>query len=176
LLWRGWRVRLGIAATAVVPENALEVKLRKLRTLGRTHRRALERRMVARNRGGCDSPTRKGLYIDAVRDPASLAGDATIGRRGISRSRPMWRPSLFPSAAARSPAESRAPLRAIRASVKVIACELATAHPLKAAFAAGAPVQTPHEPGFVNQRVGYGCVLPEMWPLARSMIHGVITV
>jgi len=47
--------------------------------------------------------------------------------------------------------------------------------PLKAAIDAGAPVQTPHDPGFVSG-VGYGCVLPEMWPLASSMIQSVIIV
>jgi threonine dehydratase len=46
---------------------------------------------------------------------------------------------------------------------------------LKSAFDAGAPTQTSHEPGFVSG-VGYGSVLPEMWPLARSMIDEVITV
>jgi threonine dehydratase len=59
--------------------------------------------------------------------------------------------------------------------VKIIACELASAHPLKAAFDAGTPVKTPHESGFVSG-VGYGCVLPEMWPLVRSLIHEVIIV
>jgi hypothetical protein len=36
------------------------------------------------------------------------------------------------------------------------------AHPLKAAFDAGAPVDTAHEPGFVNG-VGFGTVLPALY-------------
>ena len=65
--------------------------------------------------------------------------------------------------------------RALGRAVKIIACELTTAHPVKAAFAAGAPVQTPHAPGFVSG-VGFGTVLPEMWPLVKRLIDGVITV
>jgi threonine dehydratase len=66
-------------------------------------------------------------------------------------------------------------VRAIRRDVKIIACELASAHPLKAAFDAGAPTETPHEPGFVSG-VGFSSVLPEMWPLVKTMIDDVITV
>ena len=54
-------------------------------------------------------------------------------------------------------------------------CELESAHPLRAAFAAGAPTETPHAPGFVSG-VGFGAVLPEMWPLLKAMIDEVITV
>jgi threonine dehydratase len=66
-------------------------------------------------------------------------------------------------------------VRAIKMDVKIIACELASAHPLKSAFDAGAPTQTSHDAGFVSG-VGFGTVLPEMWPLAKSMIDEVITV
>jgi threonine dehydratase len=165
--------RLGIAATAVVPENALEVKLRKLRHWGaRIDVRSNEEWWLAIEAGALAD--QEGLYIDAVRDPASLAGDATIGLEILEES-PDVEAILVPFGGGGLACGVACAVRAIRAGVKVIACELATAHPLKAAFAAGAPIQTPHEPGFVNG-VGYGCVLPEMWPLARSLIHGVITV
>jgi threonine dehydratase len=59
--------------------------------------------------------------------------------------------------------------------VKIIACELTSAHPLTSALAAGGPVQTLHEAGFVSG-VGFGSLLPEMWPLATAMIDEVITV
>jgi threonine dehydratase len=70
--------RLGIAATAVVPLNAPQAKLEKLRRLGA----GVDMRPVAEwwqaIRTGSLAGQR-GVYIDAVRDPASLAGDATIG-------------------------------------------------------------------------------------------------
>jgi len=66
-------------------------------------------------------------------------------------------------------------IRALRPAVKIIACELESAHPLTSAFAAGSPILTRHEAGFVSG-VGFGQVLPEMWPLARSLIDDVVTV
>jgi threonine dehydratase len=59
--------------------------------------------------------------------------------------------------------------------VKVIACELERAAPLAAARAAGAPVSIDYDAGFVSG-VGFGRVLPEMWPLAQELIDEVITV
>ena len=59
--------------------------------------------------------------------------------------------------------------------MKIIACELASAHPLRSAFDAGVPTSVTHDAGFVSG-VGYGSVLPEMWPLVRAMIDDVITV
>jgi threonine dehydratase len=66
-------------------------------------------------------------------------------------------------------------VRALRPDIKIIACELTTAHPLESAFNAGAPTETPHAPGFVSG-VGFGTVLPEMWPLLKTLIDQVITV
>ena len=59
--------------------------------------------------------------------------------------------------------------------MKIIACELQSAHPLLSAFEAGGPVPTPRAAGFVSG-VGYGSVLPEMWPLLKSLVDAVITV
>jgi threonine dehydratase len=165
--------RLGISATAVVPRNAPEVKLQKLRNLGaridmRSNAewwRAIEAGML---------PDQEGFYIDAVRDTASVAGDATIGLE-VCEEWPDVEAILVPFGGGALACGIACALRDLKPSVKIIACELASAHPLKAAFDAGAPVKTPHAPGFVSG-VGYGCVLPEMWPLASSMIDSVIIV
>src|SRR5882757_6694221 len=70
--------RLGIAATAVVPANAPNAKLEKLRRLGaRIDMRSAAEWWRAIETGTLEG--QEGVYIDAVRDPASLAGDATIG-------------------------------------------------------------------------------------------------
>src|SRR5271163_3595861 len=61
--------RLGITATAVVPVNAPEAKLEKLRRLGtRIDIRPVEEWWRAITRGALEG--QKGVYIDAVRDPA----------------------------------------------------------------------------------------------------------
>lgn len=165
--------RLGIAATAVVPANAPQAKLEKLRRLGtRIDMRPDDVWWRAIERGTLDD--QEGVYIDAVRDPASLAGDATIGVEILAQW-PDVEAILVPFGGGGLACGIACAVRAIKPAVKIIACELASAHPLKSAFDAGAPTQTSHEAGFVSG-VGFGTVLPEMWPLAKSMIDEVITV
>lgn len=165
--------RLGISATAIVPENAPESKLAKLRELGaRIDVRPTEQWWRAIQAGALED--QQGLYIDAVRDPAALAGDATIGAE-ILADWPEVEAILIPFGGGGLACGIACAVRALKPGVKIIACELTSAHPLKAAFEAGAPVQTPHDAGFVSG-VGYGSVLPEMWPLVSSLIDEVITV
>jgi len=165
--------RLGIAATAIVPANAPEAKLEKLRRLGaRIDMRSNDDWWHAIESGMLED--QQGVYIDAVRDPASLAGDATIGVEILTQW-PDIEAILVPFGGGGLACGIACAVRALRPDVKIIACELSSAHPLKAAFEAGAPIQTAHEPGFVSG-VGFGSVLREMWPLARSLIDGVITV
>ena len=165
--------RLGIAATAVVPVNAPQAKLEKLRSLGtRIDMRSTAEWWRAIERGTLDD--QQGVYIDAVRDPASLAGDATIGVEILAQS-PDTEAILIPFGGGGLACGIACAVRALNPRVKIIACELTSAHPLRAAFDAGAPAQTPHEPGFVSG-VGFGSVLPEMWPLLKSLIDDVITV
>jgi threonine dehydratase len=165
--------RLGIAATAVVPDNAPEAKLQKLRLLGaHIDVRSSDEWWRAIEAGPL--PDQEGLYIDAVRDSASVAGDATIGQEVLEQA-PDVEAILVPFGGGGLACGIACAVREHKPSVKIIACELASAHPLKAAFDAGTPVKTPHESGFVSG-VGHGCVLPEMWPLVRSLIHEVIIV
>jgi threonine dehydratase len=164
---------LGISATAVVPTNAPEAKLDKLRRLGtRIDMRSIEAWWQAIETGTLEG--QDGVYIDAVRDPASLAGDATIGLEILSQA-PDIEAILIPFGGGGLACGIACAVRALKPDVKIIACELASAHPLKAAFAAGGPAETAHAPGFVSG-VGFGTVLPEMWPLAKAMIDDVITV
>jgi threonine dehydratase len=165
--------RLGITATAVVPTNAPQAKLEKLRRLGtRIEVRSTEEWWRAIKDGVLEG--QEGVYIDAVRDPAALAGDATIGLEILAQS-PDIEAILIPFGGGGLSCGIACAVRVIRPDVKIIACELESAHPVKAAFDAGAPTETPHEPGFVSG-VGFGSVLPEMWPLVNTMIDDVITV
>jgi len=165
--------RLGIGATAVVPANAPQAKLEKLRRLGaRIDVRANEVWWRAIEAGVLDD--QQGVYIDAVRDSASLAGDATLGVE-ILEQWPDVEAILIPFGGGGLACGIACAVRALRPAVKIIACELASAHPLQSAFAAGAPTPTAHDAGFVSG-VGYGSVLPEMWPLLRAMIDEVLTV
>ena len=169
-----WMAReLGITGTAVVPANAPEAKLEKLRRLGaRIEMLSVEEWWRAIRVGTLAGQT--GVYIDAVRDPACLAGDATIGLE-ILEQFPDVEAIFVPFGGGGLACGIACAIRASHPQVKVIACELETAHPCKAALAAGAPVETAHEPGFVSG-VGFGTVLPEMWPLISSLVDDVITV
>jgi threonine dehydratase len=169
-----WMAReLGITGTAVVPANAPEAKLEKLRRLdARIEMLSVEEWWRAIRVGTL--PGQTGVYIDAVRDPACLAGDATIGLE-ILEQFPDVEAIFVPFGGGGLACGIACAIRAIQPKVKVIACELETAHPCKAALAAGAPVETAHEPGFVSG-VGFGTVLPEMWPLISSLVDDVITV
>ena len=165
--------RLGISATAVVPANAPQAKLEKLRRLGtRIEMRPNDVWWRAIEAGTLDD--QEGAYIDAVRDPASLAGDATIGVEILAQW-PEVEAILVPFGGGGLASGIACAVRALRPEVKIIACELASAHPLQSAFAAGAPTPTAHDAGFVSG-VGYGSVLPEMWPLVKSMVDEVVTV
>src|SRR5450759_3374712 len=165
--------RLGISATAVVPANAAQAKLEKLRRLGaHIEIHSVEAWCPAITVGALAD--QEGLYIDAVRDPAALAGNGTIGLELLAAASDLDA-ILVPFGGGGLACGIACAVRAIRPRVKVIACELASAHPLKAAFDAGAPVDTAREPGFVNG-VGFGTVLPEMWPLVSTMIDGTIIV
>jgi threonine dehydratase len=165
--------RYGIAATAVVPANAPNAKLEKLRRLGaRIDMRSAAEWWRAIETGTLEG--QEGVYIDAVRDPASLAGDATIGLEILAQL-PDIGAILIPFGGGGLACGIACAVRALKPDVKIIACELTTAHPLKAAFDAGGPVETPHAPGFVSG-VGFGSILPEMWPLASALIDDVITV
>jgi threonine dehydratase len=165
--------RLGVPATAVVPANAPEAKLEKLRRLGaRIEMRANDVWWRAIEAGVLEDVD--GIYIDAVRDPASLAGDATIGAEILAQW-PEVEAILVPFGGGGLACGIACAVRAIKPRVKIIACELSSAHPLKSAFAAGAPTPTAHEAGFVSG-IGFGTVLPEMWPLLKSLIDDVVTV
>ena len=165
--------RLGITATAVVPANAPAAKLDRLRRWG-THieMRSTEEWWRAIETGALEGQA--GVYIDAVRDPASLAGDATIGLEILAQA-PQIEAILIPFGGGGLACGIACAVRALRRDVRIIACELTTAHPVTSAFESGAPVVVPHEPGFVSG-VGFGTVLREMWPLVKTLIDDVITV
>lgn len=164
--------RIGVRATAVVPDNAPEAKLAGLRALGAKiivlpyadWWKVIE----TGNHDGLD-----GLYVDAVRDPAALAGDGTIGLE-IAEDAGDFDAVFIPLGGGGLASGIACALKVLRPSVKIVVCELQSAQPLKAAMAAGHPVTVPAAPGFVSG-VGYGAILPEMWPLLSSLVDEVVT-
>jgi threonine dehydratase len=165
--------RLGIPATAVVNIGAPEAKLARLRGLGahivpvpfETWWRGVEQR---------SHPGVAGEYIDAVRDARALAGDGTLGLEILTALREL--DAIFvPFGGGGLACGIACAVRALRPEVAVIACELESAQPLGAALRAGHVVVTESRSGFVSG-VGFNALLPEMWPLARQMLTGSLSV
>jgi threonine dehydratase len=165
--------RIGIAATAVVPDNAAESKLALLRALdARIVKQPFPQWWDAITSGKCaqfDS-----AYIDAVRDPAAFAANGTIALE-ILEDLPDLDAIFVPFGGGGLACGIANAVRSLRPAVKIVVCELETAHPFKSARAAGGPVDTPCDTGFVSG-VGFGSVLPEMWPVANRLIDDTLTV
>jgi threonine dehydratase len=166
--------RLGIAATVIVlAQQTPQAKLARLQALGaRILPEPLARWWQTIETRG--HPQVVGEYIDAVRDPAALAGNGTLALE-ILEQVPDVEAVLVPFGGGALACGIASALRALRPAVKVIACELDTAQPFSAALRAGQPVTTTSAPGFVNG-VGFASLLPEMWPLSRELIDGTLTV
>lgn len=165
--------RIGVPAAALVAEHTAGSKLERLRELGARivtlSPAAWWETILA---GG--HPNEPGIYIDGVRDPAALAGDATIGIEILGQLPDL--DAIFVPVGGGGLASSIAcAVRALGAKVKVIGCELSSANPLESALKAGRPVTIPFDSGFITG-LGYGSVLAEMWPLLKQMIDGVVTV
>jgi threonine dehydratase len=165
--------RVGVVATAVVPQNAAESKLALLRALdARIVKQPFPQWWDAMTSGKCaqfDS-----AYIDAVRDPAAFAANGTIALE-ILEDLPDVDAIFVPFGGGGLACGIANAVRSLRPAVKIVACELETAHPFKSARAAGGPVDTPCDTGFVSG-VGFGSVLPEMWPVANRLIDDTLTV
>lgn len=165
--------RIGTSATAVVPEGAAESKLELLRALGaRIVTQPFAQWWSAVTSG--HHPQFDSVYIDAVRDPAAFAANGTIALE-ICEDLPDVDAIFVPFGGGGLACGIANALRALRPAVKVIACELETAHPLQSARAAGGPIDSPCEPGFVTG-VGFGSILAEMWPVTSRLIDDIVTV
>src|SRR5260370_6413213 len=66
-------------------------------------------------------------------------------------------------------------IKSVRPEVRVFGCEVDTAAPLAAAFAAGGPVPFPRIATFVDG-IGSPTVLPEMWAPASRLLAGSLVV
>lgn len=165
--------RLKVAATAVVTDAAPEAKLDRLRALG-AHIRQVPFDTWWQAVAACGLAGVPGTFIDAERDPAALAGDGTLGVE-ILEQLPDVEAIFTPFGGGALACGIACAVRVLGPQVKVIACELESAQPFAAALRAGRVVRTESRPGFVSG-VGFHTLLPEMWPLCREMIDGVLTV
>lgn len=170
-----WAARQrGVPCAVVVPDGAPQTKLDAVRRLGArivslpyadwwnvlaTHRYA---------------PLEPARFVHPVSDVAVMAGNGTIGLE-ILEDMPDVDTVLVPFGGGGLSGGIAAAIRGMRPDVRVFGCEVDTAAPLRAAFAAGGPAETPRTPTFVDG-IGAPTVLAEMWPAARRLLAGSLVV
>jgi threonine dehydratase len=169
-----WNAQLlGVRSTAVVPEHVPRTKLAALERLGaRVLRVPFETWWHSiTSHEFADAP---GVLVHPVSDPHVIAGNGTIGLE-ILDDLPDVETLLVPYGGGGLSVGIASAIRALRPHTRVYACEVETAAPLAAAFAAGAPQEIMYTPSFVDG-IGGRAVLHEMWPAARALLAGSIVV
>src|SRR3954454_17096674 len=104
----------------------------------------------------------EGAFIHPVADRAVIAGNGTVGIE-IIEDLPDVDAVLVPVGGGGLITGVATAVRALAPNAKIFGCEVETATPLTAAFAANGPVVVERTPSFVDGIGGRG-VLPEMWP------------
>jgi len=161
--------RLGVSATAVVPEQAPATKLAAIERLGgRVVKVPFERwwEVILEHH----YPGLAGLFVHPVSDTAVMAGNGTIALE-IAEQLPEVDTVLVPYGGGGLSCGIAAAFRALGLGVRVYGCEVDTATPLTASLAAGSPQTVEHRPSFIDG-IGGKSVLPEMWPLASRLLDG----
>ncbi|HZT41244.1 MAG TPA: pyridoxal-phosphate dependent enzyme [Chthonomonadaceae bacterium] len=159
----------GLACSVVVPETAPATKLTAIERLGARIVKVPFADWIdiyrTRRYPGMD-----GLFIHAFSDPAVMAGNGVIGLE-ILEDLPDVDTVLIPYGGGGLSCGIASALRALRPDIRIYACEVATAAPLAASWAAGQPVEVAHTPSFVDG-IGAPRVFPEMFALARRLLDG----
>jgi threonine dehydratase len=165
-----WSAReLGAPATVIVPDHAPATKLAAIERLGgRVMKVPFERWwqvMQEHSYPGLD-----GLFIHPVADRAVMAGNGTVALE-ILEDLPDVDTVLVPFGGGGLSSGIAAALAALRPQARVFGCEVDTAAPLAASLAAGSPQVLDYKPSFVDG-IGGKSLLPEMWPIASSLLAG----
>jgi threonine dehydratase len=167
-----WARRLGVPATAVVPEHAPAAKTTAIERLGgRVIRIPFDRwwRMIA----GEEIPDLPGVFVHPVADPLVVAGNGTMALE-ILEDLPDVETVLVPYGGGGMACGLAVALAEARPGARVIGCEVETATPLTASLAAGQPEVVPYTASFV-EGIGGKSLLPAMWPLVRLLLAGSAT-
>jgi len=164
----------GVACTVVVPDNAPRTKLDAVERLN-AEIVALPYAewwdVLAKHRYAPLEPAR---FIHPVSDVGVMAGNGTIGLE-ILEDMPDVDTVLVPFGGGGLSCGIAAGIRGRRAEVRVFGCEVETAAPLRASFAAGHASDAPRTPTFVDG-IGGPTVLPEMWAPASRLLAGALVV
>jgi threonine dehydratase len=169
-----WSAReLGVPASVVVPDQAPATKLAAIERLGGKAIKVPWERwwqvMVEHHYPGLD-----GLFIHPVANRNVMAGNGTIALE-ILEDLPDVDTVLVPFGGGGLSSGIAAALRELRPEARVLGCEVETAAPLSAAFAAGELRTVDYRPTFVDG-IGGKILLPEMWAIVSKLIAGARVV
>lgn len=167
-----WCARqLGIPCTVVAPETAPATKVAAIERLGgRVIKVPFERWWQTFQERAY--PGVEGAFLHAFDDPAVMAGNGTIGLE-ILEDLPDVGAIVIPWGGGGLACGIAAAVRAQKPSTRLYAAEVATAAPLAAALAAGAPVEVDFTPSFVDG-IGSKTVFPQMLERARGLLDGAL--
>lgn len=168
-----WARRLGIPATAIVPEQAPVAKTAAVERLGGAVVRVPFDRWWAML-AGTERPDLAGIFVHPVASAEVVAGNGTLGLELLDEL-PRIDTVLVPWGGGGLACGIATALRAGMPGARVIGCEVKTATPLTASLAAGRPMTVTHTPSFVDG-IGGKSLLEAMWPLTRELIAGSAVV
>ena len=169
-----WAARqLGVAASVVVPDTAPRAKLDAIRRLGANVISVPydEWWNTMRSHG---RPGMRGVFVHPFADRDVMAGNGTIALEILDELDDVDA-ILVPWGGGGLTCGIASAARALRPSLRVYACEVEGAAPLAASLAADEPLTIENRRSFVDGIGGRG-VFPEIWPLARSLVAGSLTV
>lgn len=167
-----WCARqLGVPCRVIVPDHAPAAKTSAVERLGGEiiRRPFAEWWDVLMTR---DTKGVPGVFIHPVADADVIAGNGTIGLE-IVEDLDAFDAVVVPFGGGGLSCGIASAIKAKRPGVRVFAAEVATAAPLSASLAHGAPVTIDYQPSFVDG-IGGRTVLEPMWPLIRQVIDGAL--
>lgn len=164
---------MDVPVTIVASDEAPAAKLTKLAALGARVRRVdAEEWWRVVHRHSFDGMA--GVYLDAVCDPVAMAANGAIALE-LLEDAPDIDAIAAPFGGGGLLCGVAAAARALRPSIRIIACECDFAAPLSAARAAGRPVDVTPAPSFISG-IGAPSVLPAMWPLLEECVDESVVV
>ena len=169
-----WAARqAGVQATAVVPDTAPRAKLDAIRALGGIVQPVPPtdwwNAMIQHGHPGIG-----GRFIHPFADPLVMAGNSTIALE-LLEEQPDLDAIFVPWGGGGLACGIAAAAHAVRPALRVYACEVRGAAPLRAALDAGTPPAIANRRSFVDGIGGPG-VFAGMWPLARTLITDALVV
>lgn len=165
--------RLGVPCHVVVPDHAPQNKLEAIARLGgKVIQVPFEDwwRVILEH----EYPGVEGFFVHPVSDPAVIAGNGTIGLE-ILEDLPDVDAVVVPYGGGGLSCGIASAVKALKPDTLVFAGEVETAAPFAASLREGSPQEVDRVQTFVDG-IGGKSVLPEMWPLASTLLDGSLVM